>query len=112
MEKVTKFAQSVYDATCKIPKGKVTTYKLIALAIQNPRAIQAVGNALSVNPFAPNVPCHRVIASDGTLGGYFGDSATEKESDKIKLKISLLKNEGVIINENGKISDEFIFKDF
>lgn len=63
------------------------TYKEVAMAIGLPKAYRAVGNALNKNPFAPKVPCHRVIRSDGTIGGFA--SGTKK-------KIELLKREKAI----------------
>ena len=71
----------------KIPKGKVKTYKQVALGINRPRSARAVANACGKNPYAPKVPCHRVIRSDGSLGGYSG-------SGGIKTKKNLLKKEG------------------
>ena len=88
---MTIFQKKVYDACKKIPKGKVSTYGEIAKYIGNPDSSRAVGNALSVNPFAPKVPCHRVVKGDGTLGGF----ATGLEN-----KIALLKEEGVLVKEN------------
>ncbi len=84
---ITPFQKSVYDAVRKIPKGEKMTYAQVAAAIGRPRAARAVGNALNKNPFAPEVPCHRVIRSDGSTGGFaFGR----------KKKIQLLKKEGAI----------------
>lgn len=72
----------------------MTTYKLIADALKShPRA---VGQALKVNPYAPRVPCHRVVASDGTLGGFMGKVAGEP----IQKKIRLLNSEGIIVEDN------------
>tara|TARA_B100001540_G_C15398639_1_gene457792 strand:- start:300 stop:527 length:228 start_codon:yes stop_codon:yes gene_type:complete len=71
----------------KIPKGKVKSYKQVALGINRPRSARAVANACGKNPYAPKVPCHRVIRSDGSLGGYSG-------SGGIKTKKKLLKKEG------------------
>ena len=82
-----KFSEAVWKLCSKIPRGKVTTYKEIATALHT-KAYRAVGNSLKNNPFAPTVPCHRVVASDGTLGGYNGRLNSKK-------KISLLKKEGV-----------------
>jgi methylated-DNA-[protein]-cysteine S-methyltransferase len=64
----TEFEMKVYDACRKIPKGKVATYSSLAKAINAPKAVRAVGTALKKNPYAPEVPCHRVIASDLSLG--------------------------------------------
>ena len=54
----------------KIPKGKVKTYKEVAIGIKMPKSARAVANACGKNPYAPMVPCHRVIKSDGTIGGF------------------------------------------
>jgi len=90
----------------KIPKGKVTTYKEIAKAM-NSKAYQAVGNACRKNPYAPIVPCHRVVKSNGSIGGFGG----EIEGKNILDKIRLLRREGVNV-ENGKIVDfrKILFK--
>ncbi len=66
----TPFQRKVYEALLKIPKGQVRTYAQIARMIGRPKAARAVGQALKRNRWAPEIPCHRVIASDGTLGGY------------------------------------------
>lgn len=66
----TPFQQKVYDFVKTIPKGKTATYKEVAVAIGCPRAYRAVGNALNHNPNIGIVPCHRVIRSDGKIGGY------------------------------------------
>lgn len=68
--RVTPFQRKVYDALLKIPKGQVRTYAEVARMIGRPRAARAVGQALKRNRWAPKIPCHRVIASDGSLGGY------------------------------------------
>jgi len=93
---VTQFQQQVYDLCSKVPAGKVTTYKEIANALgKKGFAYRAVGMALNKNPYAPSVPCHRVVASDGSLGGFaFGSSK----------KLVMLSNEGLNIVEN-KIVD-------
>lgn len=84
------FAERVYKITKKIPKGKVATYRNIAHQLHC-KAYRAVGQALNKNPYAPKVPCHRVISSDGSLGGFaFG----------LKKKIKLLEKEGIIIISN------------
>ncbi len=88
---MTPFTKKVYDALRTIPRGRVLTYKDVARRIGSPRAYRAVGNALNKNPFAPQVPCHRVVASNGSLGGYAGG---------LKMKIKLLKQEGVPIQKN------------
>lgn len=67
---ITKFQKKVYDFVKTIPKRKTATYKEVAVAIGYPKAYRAVGNALNKNPFAPIVPCHRVIRSNGEAGGF------------------------------------------
>lgn len=89
---VTKFQHQVYALLKKIPKGRVTTYKEIGRALgKKGQVYRAVGNALHKNPFAPSLPCHRVIASDGTIGGFSKGSAAKKR---------LLKEEGINIKKN------------
>jgi O-6-methylguanine DNA methyltransferase len=78
----------------KIPKGQVTTYGLIARKL-NTHAYRAVGNACRKNPYAPRVPCHRVVRSDGTIGGFAGKTSGKT----VEEKISLLKKEGVEIKD-------------
>lgn len=87
MIKYPLFYQKVWKICMEIPPGEVRTYKWIATKIGNPKASRAVALALKKNPFAPYVPCHRVIRSDGRLGGYSGNGG-------IKRKIELLKKEG------------------
>lgn len=88
------FNKAAWDATKKIPKGKVATYAVIARMIKRPKSARAVGNALNANPFAPVVPCHRVVRSDGSLGGFASGP---------KKKLALLTREGVKI-VNGKVT--------
>ena len=66
----TEFQQSIWQALQRIPSGKTSTYALIAEAIGRPKAVRAVGTAIGANPIAFLIPCHRVIRTDGTLGGY------------------------------------------
>lgn len=81
------FTERVYDVVRKIPKGKTMTYGEVAKAMGAPGAARAVGNALNKNRDLKNIPCHRVIRSDGSTGGYaFG----------AKKKIAILKKEGAI----------------
>jgi methylated-DNA-[protein]-cysteine S-methyltransferase len=90
------FAEKCYAVLRKVPSGKVTTYAEIAKAIGNPKGARAVGNAMNKNPYAPQVPCHRVIKSNGEVGGFA--SGTRK-------KIEMLKKEGIEITD-GKIDLE------
>lgn len=95
----TVFENKVYDLLRTVPKGFVTTYGEIARAL-GCRAYQAVGNALRKNPFWPDVPCHRVVASNGTIGGFDGATTGKKINDKI----AHLRKEGVRV-ENGMVVD-------
>lgn len=69
---VPGFTQRVLEATARIPYGEVRPYAWVAREVGKPRATRAVGQSLHINPVAPIIPCHRVIASDNTLGGYGG----------------------------------------
>ena len=86
----TPFQLKVWNYLKKIPRGKVKTYSEVAKAIGKPLAVRAVANAIGKNPLAPQIPCHRVIRSDGSLGGYSGKGG-------IKTKRLLLKKEGVTL---------------
>ena len=86
----TKFQKKVWNYLKTIRKGSVKTYKQVAIAINRPKSARAVANAVGKNPFAPKIPCHRVIRSDGSLGGYSGKGG-------VKTKKLLLKREGVIV---------------
>ena len=84
-----EFYQKVWLACGKIPKGKVMTYKELAEKIGRPKAFRAVGLALKNNPFAPVIPCHRVIGYDGKMVGYSGPGG-------VNAKRKMLKKEGAI----------------
>ena len=102
---VTPFQQRVYDATSRIPRGKVTTYKLLACEIDCGSS-QAVGQALRRNPFAPEVPCHRVVASDLTLGGFSG----QRGGYQLRRKRKLLEKEKVEFDEEGLVARKCLFE--
>ena len=87
------FREKVYNFVKKIPKGKVATYKSVAVAIGLPKSSRAVANVLAHN-FDPKIPCHRVVRSDGFISGYNRGGPAQKDK--------LLKNEGVK-TKNGKI---------
>jgi len=88
--KGTKFQQQVWRYLLKIPYGKVKTYKEIAIKLNKPNSARAIANACAKNPYAPSIPCHRVIRSDGKLGGYSGPGG-------VKTKEKLLKKEGFLV---------------
>lgn len=77
-ESVTPFQRRVYDAMAQIPHGEVASYGEIAREVGSPRAFRAVGQACNRNPLPIVIPCHRVVASDGTLGGYGGGLAVKR----------------------------------
>ena len=88
--KGTKFQLKVWNYLKTIPKGELRTYSQVAIAIKKPKAVRAVANAIGKNPYAPKIPCHRVIRSDGSLGGYSGKGG-------INTKKKLLKVEGILL---------------
>jgi len=98
MTTITGFQQRVYKLLQKVPKGKVTTYAILAKAL-NCGSSQAVGGALKRNPFAPEVPCHRVVKSDRSLGGFYG----QIEGPQIENKKALLLAEGVKFDADNKV---------
>ncbi|RMF05313.1 MGMT family protein [Candidatus Woesearchaeota archaeon] len=90
---MTEFQTKVLLKTAEIPKGKVSTYSDIAEAIGT-NAVRAVGTVLRKNPCPPEIPCHRVVKSDGTLGMYSGE----------KTKKEMLEQEGIKISDDGKVT--------
>ena len=80
----TKFQIKVWKAISKIPRGQVRTYKELAKLIKKPKASRAVANACSKNPYPIKIPCHRVIRSDGSLGGYSGKGGISAKKDILK----------------------------
>ena len=88
--KGSKFQLKVWHYLKSIPKGTVKTFKQVAIAINKPKSARAVANACARNPYAPNIPCHRVIRSDGGLGGYSGRGGVYQ-------KLKLLRSEKVDI---------------
>ena len=85
----TDFQVSVWKELLKIPRGKTKTYKEIAIAIGKPNSSRAVANACAQNPYAPEVPCHRVIRSDGSLGGYSADGGIKRKQKLLDIESSL-----------------------
>ena len=80
----TEFQIKVWKEISKIPYGETRTYKDLAIAIGEPNSSRAVANACGKNPYAPKIPCHRVIRSDGKLGGYSGKGGVKKKSLLLK----------------------------
>ena len=97
---VTPFRRKVYEALLEVPKGYVTTYGLLARRVGCGSA-RAVGGALRANPFAPDVPCHRVVSADLSIGGFCGC----RTGPEIRRKIVLLSSEGVPLDAEGQVKD-------
>ena len=93
----------VYEVTSRIPRGKVATYGWVARQI-GCKSAQAVGGALRVNPFAPKVPCHRVVASDGSLHGFAGHTS----GPLLMKKHRLLREEGVKFDSLDRVLPRFL----
>ena len=79
LARLTPFQQRVLLECARIPRGQTVTYAQLARRIGKPRAARAVGNALAINPLAPLIPCHRVLRSDGGLGGYSAKGGVRKK---------------------------------
>ena len=88
------FSEKVWEACRLVPRGKVTTYKEIARKLGT-NAYRAVGNSLNANPYAPLVPCHRVVNSSGAVGGFASGSGRKEK---------ILRSEGVLVR-NGRVVD-------
>ena len=104
----SKKAERVYALLLQVPPGRVTTYGALARATGMPKASRLVGAIMRGNPDAPRVPCHRVVKSDGGIGGYSGSA-----EENIKRKASMLEKEGVRVR-GGKVQDfdRVFFDDF
>ena len=85
----TDFQIAVWKELLKIPAGETKTYKEIAIAISRPKSFRAVANACAQNPYAPEVPCHRVIRSDGSLGGYSADGGIKHKQKLLDIESNL-----------------------
>ena len=97
MKNSDSFNQKIYNLLKKVPKGKVTTYKILANKLHT-KAYRAVGQAMRCNPYAPVVPCHRVVKSNGAIGGFSG--SINPNSKEVKKKIQMLRKEGIEIKNN------------
>lgn len=95
------FNERCYAILKKVPRGRIVTYKEIAKALHS-KAYRAVGNAMNKNPYAPKVPCHRVINSDGYIGQF---------AKGIKAKMRMLKSEGIFIDKDNFVDlKKYMFK--
>ena len=93
----TVFQIQVWEEIKKIPRGETRSYKQIAESIGQPKSVRAVANACGKNPYPIIIPCHRVIKSDGALGGYSGKGGINKKRELLKkeqvfLKVSMVKS--------------------
>ncbi|KAF5871179.1 putative ring-2 protein [Botrytis fragariae] len=104
MTGITDFQRKVYTLLLQIPAGKVSSYASLAKALST--APRAVGGALRRNPYAPQVPCHRIICADGAIGGFKGEAQNAPSGINQNEKLGLLKSEGVEFDENGQLKDE------
>lgn len=104
----SEIADKVYALLRQVPAGRVTTYGALAKASGKPKASRLIGAIMRGNPNAPRVPCHRVVKSDGSIGGYSGSA-----DENIRKKVALLASEGVEVKE-GRIVDfaRVFFDDF
>ncbi|OGY52532.1 MAG: hypothetical protein A3J59_04310 [Candidatus Buchananbacteria bacterium RIFCSPHIGHO2_02_FULL_56_16] len=93
---LTNFEQTVLTLVRRIPAGRVSTYALVARALGRPEAARAVGNALHRNPQLVTTPCHRVVRSDGQIGGYRQGSSRKR---------ALLEQEGVTVNRHQSVAN-------
>ncbi len=96
---MTALQQQTYRLLATVPPGRVTTYKALADALGT-KAYRAIGQFMKKNPYAPDVPCHRVVASDGTIGGYNKGTAE---------KIRMLTAEGVLIDKEKIVNFSAVF---
>jgi methylated-DNA-[protein]-cysteine S-methyltransferase len=96
----TAFEQLVYALVRTIPRGKVSTYGLVGRKLGC-----GSSQALRRNPFAPEMPCHRVVSSALTLGGFNG----EREGEELRRKRAMLEEEGVVFTEDGKVAAQSVF---
>ncbi|KAF2720600.1 DNA binding methylated-DNA--cysteine S-methyltransferase [Polychaeton citri CBS 116435] len=109
---LTAFRKLALSLLCQIPRGRYSTYQTLSDHISrtsHKTCARAVGNAMRTNPFAPGVPCHRVLASDGTLGGFKG--AWGEQGTYATEKHKLLQEEGVKFDSSGKVKGP-PFRDF
>lgn len=104
---MSTLTQKTYSLLKQIPIGKVTTYKELAKAAGT-KAYRAIGQIMRKNPNAPEVPCHRVVTSNGTLGGYMGKTSGET----LQKKSALLKKEGIEIQANHVVNFDQVFYKF
>ncbi len=94
------FRDKVYKIAKSIPKGKVATYGQLARLAGKPKAARAVGGFMRTNPYAPVVPCHRVVAADGSLTGYSGDGGVKRKKEMLLAEGAEFKGERVDLEKS------------
>ena len=99
---LTPYRKRLYSTLCSVPRGRYTTYAAMSLFLNS--SARAVGNGMRNNPFAPEVPCHRVLAADGSIGGFCGSWG--KDGEHASKKVKLLRDEGIRFNGKGKVAGE------
>jgi O-6-methylguanine DNA methyltransferase len=99
---LTPYRKRLYSTLCSVPRGRYTTYAAMSSFLNS--SARAVGNGMRNNPFAPQVPCHRVLAADGSIGGFCGSWG--KDGEHASKKIKLLRDEGVRFDAKGKVVGE------
>lgn len=104
---LTPYRKRLYSILLSVPRGHHTTYQAMATFLDS--SARAVGNGMRNNPFAPDVPCHRVLASDGSIGGFYGSWG--EEGKHAAEKKQLLNDEGVKFDSRGKVKGP-VFRDF
>ncbi|KAN0102926.1 methylated-DNA--cysteine S-met [Hyaloscypha variabilis] len=107
---VTEYQERVYALLCQIPKGRVSSYACLSKALSS--SPRAVGGALRRNPFAPEVPCHRIICADGSIGGFKGEPQDAPSGINQKEKLRLLKSEGVLFENGFLVERDRMWNDF
>ncbi|KAK0101158.1 hypothetical protein ONS95_012862 [Cadophora gregata] len=100
---VTEYQERVYALLRQIPSGRVSSYAELSRALSS--SPRAVGGALRRNPFAPEVPCHRIICAGGSIGGFKGEPQDAPSGINQAEKLRLLKSEGVLFDERGQLLD-------
>ncbi|KAJ4334222.1 hypothetical protein N0V95_009225 [Ascochyta clinopodiicola] len=109
VQRVTEYQERVYALLQQIPEGRITTYAAMSKALNS--SPRAVGGALRSNPFAPDIPCHRCIASTGFIGGFKGDWEKVPSGQNQESKRKLLEGEGVLFDANGYLIDKEVLWD-
>lgn len=102
-----KLDEKVYELCKRIPEGKISTYKILGKRL-NTKAYRAIGQCLKKNPYAPIVPCHRIVSNSGFIGGFKGKTSGKEIQEKIKL----LEKEGIKVKDNKIINFEKVLYRF